>query len=128
MRCSCHVFNLSAKDGLNDPVLKDSLAKLRYFCKKIHSSSKRTQDLALKCERFKEPNIKVVLPVDIRWNTDLDMCETAFRMKQSITSLSEIISGDFDGTDVEIWNALTDVDWKNAQLAIDLLEPYHQSK
>ena len=60
MRCSCHVFNLSEKDGLADNELKESLAKLRYFCKKIHASSKRQQDLKYKCEVNKEPQNKVV--------------------------------------------------------------------
>ena len=88
MRCSCHVFNLSAKEGLADIKLKESLAKLRYFCKKIHSSSKRQQDLNFKCEINKEPQNKVALPIDIRWNSELNMCENALKMKKSLTNIS----------------------------------------
>ncbi len=94
-------------------------------------SSKRQQDLKYKCELNKKPQNKVVLPIDIRWNSELNMCETALKMKKSITNISEMIDGEtaYEAAhDSENWGSLDENDWKKAQLAIDLLEPYHQSK
>ena len=59
------------------------------------------------------------------------MCETALKMKKSIANISEMIAGEtaYEANhDSEKWDALDENDWKKAQLAIELLEPYHQSK
>ena len=66
LRCSCHVLNLASKEGLKDPLLEQMLKKLRFFCKKIHCSSKRQQDFGDKCKLNKEPILNVVLPIEIR--------------------------------------------------------------
>ena len=124
LRCSCHVFNLVTKEGLKDPDLEKILAKFKYFCKKIHCSSKRQQELSIKCKLNNEPDIKVVMPIETRWNSELEMCKTALRMQKSITMMSTEICAEFSDNSTE---ALLISDWVNVDLAIKLFEPFEQS-
>ena len=89
LRCSCHVLNLASKEGLKDLLLEQMLKKLRFFCKKkIHCSSKRKQDLVDKWKLNKEPILNVVFSIEIRWNTDFEICKTALKCKHLPQSTS----------------------------------------
>ena len=66
-----------------------SVSLFRYFVKKIHASTKLRQKLKEICKENEEPEIEVVLPIAIRWNTELSMAKTARRMKVSLTTMSE---------------------------------------
>ena len=124
IRCSAHVLNLAVKEGLSDEFLKESLLKLNYFCKKIHSSSKYQEKMSVQCSAYSEPDLKVKVPVETRWNSDYLMIKTALRIRRSLTFMSSFIINE-NRKKNEI-NELNNEDWDKLELVVELLEPFYQ--
>ncbi len=112
--------------ALNLIKLKKLVEKIRYFCKKVHSSSKLTGELKAHQAANKEPSISVVMDIEIRWNSTHDMLSVASRIKKSLTAISfEICEAT---SSFETTCPITTEDWTNCDLIVYLLEPYYQSK
>lgn len=88
IRCAAHILNLIAKECINDENFKKAIEKIRHFCKKIHCSSANQGDLKRFCEENSETYNKIVMDIEIRWNSTFDMLRSALKMKKSITFFS----------------------------------------
>ncbi len=124
IRCACHVINLIVQSALKEGEITNSIEKLRYFCKKIHSSSKLKEQLMQQTKLFDEKQVTVILDVETRWNSTHAMISRALDLKKTLTSLSSILvnnkESDFDG--------INEDDWKIAEKIILFLEPFNQGK
>jgi hypothetical protein len=114
------LFKVLRKEG----EITYSFEKLRYFCKKIHFSSKLKEQLMQQTEIFDEKQVSVILDVETRWNSTHAMISRALDLKKTLTSLSSILvmnkESDFDG--------INEDDWKIAEKIILFLEPFNQGK
>lgn len=124
VRCACHVINLIVQSALKEGEITSSVEKLRYFCKKIHSSSKLKEQLKQKTKLFDEKQVNVILDVETRWNSTHAMISRGLELKESLISLSHILvnnrESDFEG--------LNEDDWKVAEKILEFLEPFNQGK
>jgi hypothetical protein len=73
MRCAAHIINLIVKAGLQNGEIDKSFEKLRYYCKRIHSSSKLNECLKFQCDANNIDQMKVSMDIDIRWNSTYEM-------------------------------------------------------
>lgn len=124
VRCAAHVFNLVVEVALEHETTKKAIEKIRYFCKKIHSSSKLTQYLRGVTSSNSEPSLKVVLDVKTRWNSTHDMIKTALKMKKSITATSNHLVAEKESN----LPVIVEADWTIAEKIDVLLEPFYQGK
>jgi len=124
IRCACHVINLIVQSALNAGEITNSIEKLRYFCKKIHASSKLKEQLKEQTKLFDEKPVNVILDVETRWNSTHAMIARALELKKTLTSLSSKLvnnkEADFD--------VLNEDDWKCAEKILLFLEPFNQGK
>lgn len=123
VRCLAHILNISVKSGLKEKEIDEFIEKIRYFCKKIHCSSKLKSELKNQIEINQEPEISVVLDVETRWNSTFSMLSTALSIKKSITNISQVLKNENNC----IFEELNEKDWANGSLIIKLLEPFYQS-
>ena len=125
VRCANHIINLVVQIGLAQKELGNLTAKIRYFCKKIHCGSKLRAELKAQQIANKEPIISIVMDVEIRWNSTHDMLSSALRIRKSLTTISKDLeeTNESDGTK----SSITLHDWINAELVVNLLEPFYQS-
>ena len=79
--CACHVINLIVQSALKEGEITDSIEKVRYFCKKIHSSSKLKEQLMQQTKLFGERQVNVILDVETRWNSTHAMISRALDLK-----------------------------------------------
>lgn len=122
VRCAAHIIHLIVQVGLESQELRESFEKIRYFCKKIHSSSKLTEYLSTQISIFKEKQISVVLDIDTRWNSTHDMLNRALELKNSITAVSSYL---FRTNETE-YSIINEEDWKKAETICEFLEPFNQ--
>ena len=64
------------------------------------------------------------MPIETRWNSELEICKTALRMQKSITMMSTEICAEFSDNSTE---ALLISDWVRVDLVIKFFEPFEQS-
>jgi len=119
-RCANHVLNLAVQAGLNFDEIKLVIERIRFFCKKVHCSSKLSSELSTYQRSKDEPLITVVMDVETRWNSTHDMLSTAKRIHKSLTTISINHATDR-------MPSLTIDDWAIADNIIFLLEPFYQS-
>ena len=124
LRCACHILNLIVQVGYDDALMSECNKKIRYFCKRVHGSSLIKQYVSDQTNMTKEPDIKVVLDVTIRWNSTYDMIRTALRLPRALTALSNHPVNENDSTET----VLDDNDWDTAKSTLFLLEPFNQGK
>lgn len=124
IRCAAHILNLVVQEAFDHECSNISIEKIRYFCKKIHSSSKLVQYLHSQTVSNGEPSLKVVVDVKTRWNSTHDMLKTAARMKKSISGTSNYIVQEKDSA----FEAIDEADWILAQSLTEMLEPFYQGK
>ena len=122
LRCAAHVLNLVVNCGIREPEFFKLIEKLRHFCKKIHSSPKLTEYLETQSNIFQEPNIKIVMDVETRWNSTYDMLSTALRIKQSITAVSGYLVSQKETR----YESLVENDWELVLNLTEFLEPFYQ--
>ena len=123
-RCAAHIINLIVKAGLENGDITKSVEKLRYFCKRIHASSKLNETLAVQCNIYKIEKRKVVLDIDIRWNSTYDMIKTGIHLKNPINTISNNLVEERDSA----CESLNKKDWDTAVIVCDLLEPFNEGK
>jgi len=87
VRCACDVINLIVQSALNEDAITNSIEKLRYFCKKIHASSKLKEQLKEQTKLFDEKQVNVILDVETRWNSTHAMISRALELKKTLFSL-----------------------------------------
>lgn len=124
VRCATHILHLVVRAGLDNFSLLNLFEKIRYFCKKVHNSSRLSQYLDSQEQSNSEPTIKVVLDVKTRWNSTHEMLKTAIRIKKSLTAASVQIVSEGNAN----FCALDENDWIMAQKVCFLLEPFNQGK
>ena len=124
IRCACHILNLIVQVGYDDASMSDCNRKIRYYCKRVHSSSLIKQFVSDQKIITKEPDIKVELDVTIRWNSTYNMIRTALRLPRALTALSNHLVNEDDSTEL----ALNEQYWKTAKSTLFLLEPFNQGK
>lgn len=122
IRFALHILHLIVQTGLENESISHLFEKIRFFCKKIHSSSRLVQFLDSQEGSNDEPKINVVLDVKTRWNSTHEMIKTALRIKKSLTSTSVHICSQGNIT----YNQLDDNDWLLAEKICLLLEPFNQ--
>jgi len=66
-----------------------AIINIRKVCQKVKKSPLMTQTLKAHCMANQEPEIKVQLDIDIRWNSKFEMLKTAIKMKKSLTEVSQ---------------------------------------
>ena len=125
VRCANHIINLVVQIGLAQKELGYLTSKIRYFCKKIHCGSKLRAELKAQQIANKEPVISIVMDVEIRWNSTHDMLSSALRMRKSLTTISKDLEESNEVDDTK--SSITSHDWMNAELVVNLLEPFYQS-
>jgi hypothetical protein len=104
--------------------MKDANGKIRYYCKRVHSSSVLRQFMADQTIITKEPNIKVELDISIRWNSTHDMLHSALRVSRAMTNLSTHLVNEDDSIETN----LVQSDWDSAKNTLMLLEPFNQGR
>ena len=124
LRCSTHIINIGVHAGLDEINIKGPINKIRFFCKKIHCSTKNAQFLEIQTQHFKEPTLCIVMDVEIRWNSTHDMLKTAYKMKKSISAFSLYFINESNVVYEE--TAISENDWSIVQNVINLLEPFYQ--
>lgn len=124
VRCATHILNLIVQTGLENDLFKKTIEKIRYYCKKIHSSTKLIQFFESQTVSNNEPKLKVVLDVQTRWNSTHEMLQVAIKVKKSITATSIHLENEKDS----IFPRIETTDWNYAEKLIDLLEPFRQGK
>lgn len=122
VRCSGHIINLIVKFGFECNEIDRLIAKVRYYCKRVHASSKLIEFLSTQCNLFKEPDIKVILDCDIRWNSTHNMLKNSLRLKRSLTSLSQTLNDEVDSD----YDTIYESDWKLVNAVVEFLEPFNQ--
>ena len=78
----------------------------------------------MQCNVFGESNIKVVVPIETRWNSDYLMIKMALRIRRSLTFISNIIIGENKTQDN--LTEFNNEDWDILELIVELLEPFYQ--
>lgn len=122
-RCVAHILKLIVKEGLKEDKINPLIRKVRFYCKKVHCSSKNKEQLRQQQASYKEPAISVVMDIAIRWNSTYDMLTTAIKMKRSLTFLSNMYKESYLTNE-----PLNECDWELSSLIVRLLEPFKQSK
>ena len=65
---------------------------------------------------------KVVLDIDIRWNSTYDMIRTGIKLKNPINTISNNLVEERDSA----YESLNQMDWDTALIVCDLLEPFNE--
>ncbi len=81
IRCASHILNISVKDGLTAKQISDHINKVRYYCKKVHSSTTFVQELKVKQQLHRENLFSIVMDVDTTWNSTHNILKTALIIK-----------------------------------------------
>lgn len=123
MRCSAHILNLAVQSGLDCNEIASSISKIRFVCKKINASSKLGFELKAYQMACKEKELSVTLDIEIRWNSTFEMINRAIKIKKSLTAISKNLNDEKPEENI----LLNSVDFANANLVLDLLEPFNQS-
>lgn len=123
------------------------IEKVRYYCKRVHSSSKNREYfrklllnnikqleysnfnnfsnrfMKIQINAFKEKNLEVVMDVETRWNSTFDMIDRALKLKKSLSAVSNHLVNNGDST----YATLNESDWKKCDSIVKILEPFYQS-
>ena len=115
IRCAAHILNLIVGILYNSVLMKNSILAVRNAIKDVRGSSKLEYKLKQYAHVNEEPDIKLILDCEIRWNSTFDMLQVALKLRKSLTELaSNEISMD----------SIEDDDWKNVGIVVELLEPF----
>ena len=115
VRCAAHILNLVASVLYNSSEMKYSISAIRNAIKSVRGSSKLEHKLQQHSQLNGEPERKLILDCEIRWNSTFDMLQVALKLKKSLTGLAsnepsiDEISGD---------------DRINVKIIVSLLQPF----
>jgi hypothetical protein len=121
VRCAAHIINLAVQMGLKVEEISKLIKKLRYVCNKCHCGAAIAQQLKRSQSHHKEPEIKVVMDVETRWNSTYDMISQALRIPKSLTDIL-----DSTQSKKSEYENFEKTDWDNYNDINLFLEPFNQ--
>ena len=110
------------KAGLENGEIKKAVEKIRYYCKRIHCSSKLNEQLYSSCLAHSIQPRKIEMDMEIRWNSTYNMLTTSLKLKLPITFISSNLITEHDSS----YELLNQNDWDLSLMVCELLEPFNQ--
>lgn len=92
-----------------------TVINIRKVCKKVKASPSLTQTIGGYCLPNKEPEIRVSLDIDIRWNSFYEMLLKALKIKISLTEIS---------LKEKKLTPLVEEDWELAEVIVKVLSKF----
>ena len=115
IRCAAHILNLIVSVLYNSLEMKESIFAVRNVVKAVRGSSKLEHKLQQYAHFHDEPDKKLILDCEIRWNSTFDMLQVALKLKMSLTDLAA------NESSLQI---ISDDDWNKVKVVVSLLQPF----
>jgi hypothetical protein len=123
IRCGAHIINIIVTAGITHKSFKPTLAKLHKLNMKIHGSDSLLTYLSNQTKINGESDLKPIIPVPTRWNSEHDSMGRAFELKKSFDATATYLIKEKKASDIEM---LTEEEWNNVESIIKMLEPFKQ--